>query len=231
MQPTIQPWMVVARLPGQDLGLCYGQLSPARRRAVAEEIAAIQSRVHTLPEARGFGYATSYDDPELAKHAAWTDVVRGGLNRARGWLRQGGIDRQDLVDRVAERVESQRNQLDAVRPRAFLDDTTTKNVLIHDGHLAGIVDVDEICFGDPLQTIGLTWMSLLAAGHETDYVMHWADVAGVDDAGREVLRTYAATACITFIGELGMTFNKAVPDPIEPQRLARLEGILDELLA
>ena len=61
----------------------------------------------------------------------------------------------------------------AVRPTAFLGDITTKNVLVHEGKLSGIVDVDEICYGDPLFVVGLTHMALLAMGADTDYTTGW----------------------------------------------------------
>lgn len=40
-----------------------------------------------------------------------------------------------------------------VKPTPFLDDTTTKNVIINDGKLSGIVDVDYVNFGDHLLTL------------------------------------------------------------------------------
>ena len=42
--------------------------------------------------------------------------------------------------------------LEAVPPLPFLDDLTTKNVLVDGGRLSGVVDVDVVCFGDPLAT-------------------------------------------------------------------------------
>jgi hypothetical protein len=42
-----------------------------------------------------------------------------------------------------------RDALDAIRATPFLHDTTTKNVIVtHDGVVSGIVDVDDLCFGD-----------------------------------------------------------------------------------
>jgi aminoglycoside phosphotransferase (APT) family kinase protein len=45
--------------------------------------------------------------------------------------------------------------LDAVEPMCFLDDLTVKNVIIQNGEFQGIVDLDLVCYGDPLY-----WLSL-----------------------------------------------------------------------
>ena len=47
------------------------------------------------------------------------------------------------VERVRRRMPQFAKYFFAVEPIAFLDDTTTRNVIVHDGDLSGIVDVDE----------------------------------------------------------------------------------------
>ena len=44
---------------------------------------------------------------------------------------------------------------DSVEATCFLDDLTVKNVIVQDGEFQGIVDLDEVCYGDPLY-----WLSL-----------------------------------------------------------------------
>ena len=41
-----------------------------------------------------------------------------------------------------------------VRPVCFLDDLTVKNVLVEDGELRGLIDLDEVCYGDPMLFLG-----------------------------------------------------------------------------
>ena len=43
-----------------------------------------------------------------------------------------------------------RDRVDAVAATPFLHDTTTKSVIVTpEGTLSGILDVDDLCFGDP----------------------------------------------------------------------------------
>lgn len=165
------PLLIMERLPGTDLGHVYPSLTVQQKRRIVEEIVEIQRRAGSLPLGRGFGYATSHDDPRL--RATWSEVLDAGLAGARRSIRRAGIVDAAVVDRVVAAVDRFRDRLDRLPPTCFLDDTTTKNVIIQDGRLTGIVDVDCVCFGDPVRTPALTRMALLAQGHEADYVEYW----------------------------------------------------------
>ena len=52
-------------------------------------------------------------------------------------------------------------RLDAIEPICFLDDLTTKNVIVHDGVLRGVVDFDVVCYGDPMYWLALTQVGVL----------------------------------------------------------------------
>ncbi len=223
------PVMILERLPGHDLGLAYPHLTPAQKRTLAHEIAAIQARVATLPPAHGFGFARSYDDPTL--HASWLDVVLAELERSRQRIVSVGAVDFSCVDRVSERVDSLAPHLRAVEPRAFLDDTTTKNVLVHDGALSGIVDTDYVCFGDPLFTVALTRMALLAHRHDTDYIDYWCECLRLTLPQRHALDTYTAVFCVGFLGEIGQQFNQDDTPNIDLEYQRHLEAILQRLLA
>jgi hypothetical protein len=48
-------------------------------------------------------------------------------------------------------------EFDRIAPTPFLHDTTTKNVIVtSEGHFSGIVDVDDLCLGDPRYPAALT---------------------------------------------------------------------------
>ncbi len=50
--------------------------------------------------------------------------------------------------------------LATVVPTTFLDDITTKNVMVDGGRLTGIVDCDLLCYGELLLHLGLTAASV-----------------------------------------------------------------------
>ena len=113
----------------------------------------------------------------------------------------------------------------------FLDDTTTKNVLISGGRLSGIVDVDVVCFGDRLFTPALTRMALLSRGYATDYIRYWCDELDLSGEQERILTLYTAHFCVGFLAELGQRFNKEAAETVEDGMVERLLAILNRLLA
>ena len=123
-----------------------------------------QALVGRLPEGKGYGFVT---DPEgQFPHASWEGVVRASLARSRAMIERAGVMDSRAVDRVEARLPRFADYFTRVPSRAFLDDTTTKNVIVHEGRLSGIVDVDCGCYGDGLMTPALTRMSLLNKGYK-----------------------------------------------------------------
>lgn len=109
----------------------------------------------------------------------------------------------------------------------FLDDLTTKNVLVADGRLSGVVDVDVVCFGDPLTTPALTKVSLVAAGQPTDYVEAWLEELAPDAGAFDL---YCAVSCLDLLSEVGVVFNRGAPTPGDEQREQRLVALASGLL-
>jgi len=222
------PVLILERLPGTDLGEVYPALSAEQKRRIAAQIVDVQRRVAMLPHGPGFGYAHSYDDPTLKP--SWKDELDSHLERSRGRIRAVGIVDEAVVDRVQKTVAAHRGYFARVEPICFLDDTTTKNVIVADGQLTGIVDVDVVCFGDPLRTPALTQMSLLNLGYDSTYINAWLEQLALDRAQRQAVTLYTAMFCVGFLAELGQRFNQGEAAPVESERRHRLMAILDSLL-
>jgi Ser/Thr protein kinase RdoA (MazF antagonist) len=222
------PWMVLERLPGRDLGDEIAALSRDALRELARAVAGAQARVAGLPRAGGYGYAVDYGDPALLP--AWRDVVDAGLERARTRLAHSGACDPAVVDDLAARVAAFDGYLRAVEPVAFLDDTTTRNVMVHKGRLSGIVDTDYVCFGDRIYTLGLTRMALLSRGLDPWYTDAWAEALALDPRERAALDLYTACFCVDFLGEIGQAFSRDTASPADPAGSARLLRLLDDLL-
>ncbi len=223
------PVMILERLPGVDLGNCYPELSLTAKRTIARQIVEIQRRVAALPKGSGFGYAYSPVDPSLKP--TWRDVLDASLERSRLWTRTAGVLGEESIDRVSRHLDRFDDYFSAVQPVCFLHDTTTKNVLIDGETLSGIVDVDSVCYGDPLWVLSLTNMAIRSAKFDGDYVAAWSGALSLNDERRLVLSLYTAIHCVAFLGEIGQRFNKDVAPPIDFDRVAYLRQVLDQLLA
>lgn len=103
--------------------------------------------------------------------------------------------------------------------------------MIVDGtRLSGIVDVDDLCFGDPLLQVGLTRTVLLAHGQSASYADAWNDLIAPSREQIAALDFYTALFCIDFMGELGHRFNRAAAQTADNAYVERLQALLDRFL-
>ena len=218
------PVVVLERLPGRDLSDVYAGLSADERQALAGRIVAIQATVGALPRARGYGYATTRDDVTL--RPTWITVLADELARSRRRLAAAGRIDPAIIDGVEGLVGSHAGYFARVEPVPFLDDLTTKNVIVHDGRLSGIVDVDMVCYGDPLRTPALTRVALASLGHDSDYVDHWLRLLAPSPEQARAFSIYTAMYCVDLLSEIGHRFNQAEPVAIDRARLDRLLDLL-----
>jgi aminoglycoside phosphotransferase (APT) family kinase protein len=223
------PYMVLERIEGKDLGEVYSGMSAMEKGALARELAGLQMKVGNLPEGAGFGFQS---DPAVPPpFATWAGVVDGSIERSARWIEEAGVVDGKRVETLRDAVRGLKKYFDGIRPRPFLDDITTKNVLIHEGKLAGIVDVDEVCYGDRVAHLGLTRMALLGWELETDYIEYWCDALGLNKEQRRALDFYTAESCLCFLGEQGQRFNQDKTPEVDRARVERFEGIFDEMVA
>lgn len=225
-----QPYLVLHRLPGTDLGNVHDELTIAQLRGIALAVLDLQAQTATLDPARGFGYARNYEE---SLNDTWLSVLEASVGRAERWIAAAAVVDPALPARVRQSLAAAAASFGDVTPTAFLHDATTKNVIVADGRLSGLVDVDEMAFGDPLWTVALTRMSLLAAGRSTYYTEVQADALRPIDNPCEFderLDLYTALHGLTFLGEIGQTFNRATAAPIDHEYRHRLEHLVDGLL-
>jgi aminoglycoside phosphotransferase (APT) family kinase protein len=222
------PALILEHLPGTDLGHVYHLLSHTQKVNVAIEIAQIQQQVATLPRGPGYGYAISYDDPGLLP--TWADVLEQSLTRSQQRIATLGWVSVTYVERVRALLPRFSDYLTGIPPTAFLDDTTTKNVLIRDGRLSGIVDVDYVCFGDPLFTVALTGMALLSMEADLAYTEAWCAALALDADQRAALTLYTCLFCVDFLSEVGHIGNHNTATASDDQRIRQLRSVFERLM-
>jgi aminoglycoside phosphotransferase (APT) family kinase protein len=228
LNSTNFPYLILERLKGTDLNEVYPQLSKLEKNLLATELVKVQNNVRTLPPAKGFGFLGNYETDSYCR--TWSEVLRNSLARSRNRMKSGGVFETKVLDRVEERFYKFEDYLSQIRPVAFLDDITTKNVIVHNGKLSGIVDVDWVCFGDSLLTVALARMSLLLSNYDLDYIEFWCNEINLKVEQKQILDFYTALFCVDFMGEIGQVFNKEKPLKIDSEKHRKLHSILVNLL-
>jgi aminoglycoside phosphotransferase (APT) family kinase protein len=197
------PWIVLERLPGADLGAAIGNFSDAQLDRIAAEVARIQSIVAETGSAGRYGYAVR---PEQAPQSAWLQVLDAHLNRSRRRIASAGLFDVAPADIVRTELTAIREDIDAIAPTPFLHDTTTRNVIVTtEGNVSGIVDVDDLCFGDPRYPAALTLAALTAYGGPVQYVSAWLRHARARDD--RLFRMYVTLFLLDLMAEQGQVFN------------------------
>jgi len=219
-------YFIMSFIAGKDLGLVYNNLSIAQKQNIAHDIYEYQNVIQGLPLANGYGFLNSYEDKNNIKNN-WREVVESHIQRSENRILQNGIFSIDYVGRVKRFIPFFYDYFNTIKARAFFDDATTKNVLISDGKIAGIIDLDWICFGDRLYVIALTTMSLLSMHADLEYVEYWKKLEKLSKIQEAVLLFYVLVFCVDFMSEKGMKFNKEDTEQINPDEKIFLENTFE----
>jgi hypothetical protein len=219
------PHLILERLPGADLGTVIRGLSDTSLEAVAGKVARAQLITANAAAAERFGYAVK---PADAPHARWSQVLHENLARTRRRIAAARLFDHGPVDVVVRLVADAVDELDALPSAPFLHDTTTRNVIVTpEGTFTGIVDVDDLCFGDPRYVVALTLASLSASGAPTHYADAWMNLAGY--RRDRIFQLYVVLFIVDFMSEHGQTFNGNGP-PSSPERRQQLLRVFREQL-
>jgi len=201
-------YLILNHIDGDDLGNVYADLSFEEKREIAIEVVNIQKMVSTLPQNQGYGYLTSYNDENYKK--SWKEVILEHLDRSRHRIKENKIFDYKKVDKIEKLLEKYYDYLTYIKPIPFLDDLSSKNVLINQGRLSGVIDIDCICFGDKIYYVALTNMALISLGYDTKYIDYLMEEMEASELERKVLKLYTLVFCVDFMSEKGMKFKDKV---------------------
>ncbi len=208
-------YLLLTYLEGQDLGLVYSQLSKEQKRVAAKTIVDIQKRVAAIPV-------------DLPENWSWYSFLYDLLDTAQVRIALNGYFSPEKTEQLREQMRSLDDYFSNLRPLAYLDDISNKNLLFYQGRISGVIDVDTIGVGDRLTYVALTHVALRFQGFDTDYVDCILEEMSLTPTGKRAFLFYSLLYCVDFMGERGMTFaGKRVE--VDQTAIDRLNGIYDEL--
>jgi aminoglycoside phosphotransferase (APT) family kinase protein len=206
-------YLVLERFPGRDLGYELPSMTPAQMEAVAEAVMDAQARVRELPSAGGYGYVGI---GEPGNRGRWGNVLDDIMALTERTLAPHFAP--SATD-VREALEREQHYFASVSPTCFLDDLTTKNVIVDEGELSGFVDFDCVCYGDPLLHLGLTQTAVTSDADERSlhYVHALFELASLTAGERRIVDLYSALFGVEFLRDR----------PERNEWSARLVGAID----
>ena len=209
-------YLILNYIEGKDIGLVYQELHEQEKRKIAKELIEIQRKVASLS-------ASHIDDSW-----SWMQFIDEMLERAEVRIIKNGYFDSEKVKRIREQKKILEEYFLSVEPIFYLDDISTKNLLIFNGQISGIIDIDWMGIGDNLTFIALTYVALLNMNYETDYVDYLLEERGYTDLERRAFLFYSLLFCVDFMGERGTQFGDKIID-VNECIINRLNYIYEKL--
>ena len=161
--------------PGTDLCNIYNKLSIVQKENLAKEIFNLQKATNGFLESPkyGFAYLNEYGIINSNPYDSWFHYIQKSIEFHINQIKKTNIINLDNVETIYNLVERYEQNLNEIKPLAFLRDISERNVLIHNNKISAIVDIDDMGFGDSLLVVALTEVALLEKGYDNIYTQHW----------------------------------------------------------
>lgn len=214
------PALLMLRLPGDDLCNIYANLTDSDKKNLANEIVKIQAATNVLPDGAGYGITASYE--QTPENNSWYDFLMNRLLLFKDIIRKNAVFDENHVTKVISIAKDIKEELRSIPARPFLWDASERNVIIDKGKITGIVDVDDVCFGDPLFVLALTSVALESEGHDTLYTDYWAEALQLDKKAQFRLEFYRLFYTVVFMRKHSMTTTNCQKVIFDVQRLQNI---------
>lgn len=209
-------YLILSYIRGDDIGNVYCKLNDSEKKQIAKEVVKIQRKVSRLD---------IHEDMEWT----WNCFVDKMLNRAEKRIKRKNYFDFNKIYIIKKLQQEIQEYLDKVPIAPYLDDISTKNLLIYEGNVSGIIDIDWIGFGDMLTFVAMTRVSLLNMDLDTKYIDYLLDEIRPNTIEYKAFIFYCLIYCVDFMGEIGMQFlDKTIP--VNENIIERLNDIFDFLM-
>ncbi|MBD5527413.1 MAG: phosphotransferase [Lachnospiraceae bacterium] len=209
-------YLILSYIRGDDIGNVYYKLKDSEKKQIAKEVVEIQQKISRI-------------DIQADAEWTWSCVVDEMLNRAEERIESKHYFDINKIYTIKKLQQEIQGYLDKVPPTPYLDDISTKNLLIYEGKLSGIIDIDWMGLGDMLTFVAMTKVALLNMDLDTKYIDYLLEEIHPSTIEYKAFVFYCLMFCVDFMGERGMQFlDKTIP--VNESIIKRLNDIFDILM-
>ncbi len=220
-------YQVLSKIEGEDLGQVIETLSQQQLKDLAKEVATIFNKVKTIPSSDKFGVIWGGGDNEISD--TWTERMKIWIDESmqRG-LFTGVMD--DEVLSIAENLyEQYKTYFSSIKPTVYYGDICSKNIMINQGIFSGLVDLDGITQGDPLEALGRIKLSWYGTWHGDIYSTAIMDELGLQLEQRNLVTMYALLNQISWASENGIQFNQNTKAEVDEEKKHKDKALIIRL--
>ena len=226
-EKTPLPWLLMDFSDGDDIIKIYDQLISEEKSSLSKEIFDIQNNAETTLDLYDnrqgttdkAGFFRSVGDPW---GDSWRDFIINSFRSKMKQLELGKIDKDwdDLAQKATALMEAFSNKggFD-IRPKRFLWDIGDRNVLVRNGKIVAIIDVDGVGLGDRLMAPALAWVTIGQRWNDFNYADAWSELECGDDEAKARLEGYKIFWILWFSTKYGKLSSNGSPQNLNYDRL------------
>ncbi|MBA2650005.1 MAG: phosphotransferase [Legionella sp.] len=198
-------YQIQSKIEGQDLGEVIALLSKDQLLKLAHEIAVIFRKVKTLPVTTQYGVIWGGDN----------DVSDSWSERMKLWIEESierglstGVMDNEIKQIVSQLYAEYNSYFESVKPTMYYGDICSKNVMIYKGAFNGLVDLDGLTQGDPLEALGRIKLGWYGTSYGETYTQAIMEEIGLNSEQKRLVAMYALLNQISWSCENGIQFNQ-----------------------
>lgn len=198
-------YQIQNEIKGKDLGLVIESLNHTELLMLAHEIATIFRKVKTLPFTAQFGVIWGGNNDVSD---SWSERMKLWIQESIEHGRLTGIITQQIEHSAIEVYHNYKPYFDSLKPTMYYGDICSKNVMIYKGRFNGLVDLDGLTQGDPLEALGRIKLSWYGTSHGEFYFNALINELELTDSEQQLITVYALINQLSWMCENGILFNQ-----------------------
>lgn len=218
-------YQIQSKIEGRDISSVISTLSESELKSIAGEIAHIVDSLKTVPTNGKFGWVGNDDTP---LYNTWLEILEP--NKVIERDKKTGVVGQKYIDKYHEILKRFMAYYEKVPSTFYYDDMSSKNVLIDHGSFAGIVDLDTVAYGDPLELVGRIEASWFGTNYGEIYTTAIEDSLQLSPEQRKIVTAYAFFSRVQWLSERGIKFNENTSEKIDWDLVEKDRSIIDAIL-
>lgn len=220
-------YQILSKIEGEDLGQVIETLSDQQLQDLAKEVANIFEKVKTIPSSNKFGVIWGGGDDEISD--TWTERMKIWVEESKQRGLSTGVMNNEIAE-IAENVYKRyQSYFSSIKPKTYYGDICSKNIMISNGVFSGLVDLDGLTQGDPLEAIGRIKLSWYGTRHGDIYSTAIMDELGLNQEQRHLATMYALLNKISWACENGIQFNQNTKAKVDEDKKRRDHLIIKKL--
>jgi aminoglycoside phosphotransferase (APT) family kinase protein len=219
-------YQVLSKIEGRDIMNVIDTLTDEQLKGIAKNISNVFSQLKDVSNNGRFGVLWG-DGDDLVD--SWTAEIARMTKVVIGWGEKTGVI-DTMLTGILEWINAEyKPYFDSVAPVTYFGDICAKNVMIDNGRFSGLVDLDSLAQGDPLEAIGRIKASWHGTHYGSVYCEAVMDEQKLDAKQRRIVSMYALLNRTYWTLENGVQFNQNTSPQVDRAREQNDRAIVQAL--